>query len=199
MCPRLNIGCGPNNVVPGWLNIDNSPSIIVSKIPVLKRFVCAWPAGVKRVNITNGLPFAPNSLDYVYSSHTLEHLEAAKALFVLRECFRVLRPAGIVRIALPDLRRIVKDYLNDSDPLASHRFIERLVVKKTWRDIVHPGKSHEQMYDAASLLRWFELAGFTCAAVCNYQESRIPDIQQIELAERAHESLYVEAEKAIGR
>src|SRR5207302_349822 len=49
--------------------------------------------------------------DAVYGSHVLEHLEPEAAMRLLRECFRILKPGGIVRIVVPDLGVIVRLYL----------------------------------------------------------------------------------------
>ena len=109
---RLNLGCG-TNVAPGWINIDRSPGLILDRVRPLKsllhRFgavgdehMVDWPAGIKRLDVTRGLPFPTGSVDAIYSSHMLEHLYFNEAQFVLRECFRVLRDGGILRLALPD-------------------------------------------------------------------------------------------------
>lgn len=49
------------------------------------------------------LPFRDDSLDYVVSSHVLEH--AANTLAALLEWHRVLRDGGIVYLVVPDRRR----------------------------------------------------------------------------------------------
>ncbi|HVU35385.1 MAG TPA: class I SAM-dependent methyltransferase [Opitutaceae bacterium] len=49
------------------------------------------------------LPFHDNSLDYVASSHVLEHV--ANPVAALAEWYRVLRPGGIIYLVVPDRRR----------------------------------------------------------------------------------------------
>ena len=192
----VNIGCGME-APDGWYNIDNSPTILVSRVPVLQKWfgTPAWPRKVRRHNVLKGLPFSDGSVDFVYSSHTFEHFTYAQSIAVAKECFRVLKRCGILRIAVPDLEKIVRDYLSDSAVLASHRFVERLHLHHRWRDIVHPGANHSQMFDGRSLLTVFREAGFAEAHVRQFRESGIPEIERLELQSRSGESLYAEAVK----
>jgi predicted SAM-dependent methyltransferase len=112
---------------------------------------------------------------------------------VARECFRVLQKRGILRVAVPNLNIAVNEYLQDQDPLASHRFLRRLSLGRTFRDLVHPGANHSQMFDERSLVHLFREAGFPGPEVKTFLESGIDDIAAIELQERKHETLYVES------
>ncbi len=67
---------------------------------------------VEQHDITKGLPYEDNSFDGVYHSHVLEHLEPRDGEKLLDECFRVLRPNGVLRIVVPNLEQIVTLYLN---------------------------------------------------------------------------------------
>jgi hypothetical protein len=44
---KLNIGCGTSGI-EGWVNIDNSPSILLSRLPLGKRIFRTpdWPRDV---------------------------------------------------------------------------------------------------------------------------------------------------------
>jgi SAM-dependent methyltransferase len=57
------------------------------------------------------LPFRSNVFDAIYHSHLLEHLPKRYAPIFLRECFRVTKPGGVIRIVVPDLERIAQIYL----------------------------------------------------------------------------------------
>ena len=94
----LNVGCG-RCVHPDWLNVDLDP-----QHPL-----------VQRVNLLTGLPFEDGRFDAVYHSHVLEHLEPTAARRLIVECRRVLRPGGILRIAVPDLEQITRLYLETLD------------------------------------------------------------------------------------
>lgn len=90
----LNIGCGAH-YHPDWLNLDVSPV----------------DAKVLAVDITKGLPFASGFATVCYSSHVLEHLDKAGAANLIGECFRVLQSGGVVRLVLPDLEVLAREYL----------------------------------------------------------------------------------------
>ena len=192
----VNIGCGLT-APDGWYNIDNSPTIMLSRIPGLRRILHtpAWPRNVHRHNVLKGLPFADASVDFIYSSHTFEHFTYTQSLALSKECFRVLKREGILRIVVPDLDRLVRDYLADSAPLASHRFIERLLLGHTWQDLLHPGAHHNQMFDGRSLMAMLREAGFEDTQLSQFGESLIPNFLQVESKERQRESLYVEGKK----
>lgn len=94
----LNIGCG-NHYHADWVNLD----LISDSIDVTPH------------DITCGLPFVENSFDAVYHSHLLEHLNPNDGIVLLEQCYRVLKPGGIVRIVVPDLERIAMLYLETHD------------------------------------------------------------------------------------
>jgi predicted SAM-dependent methyltransferase len=191
---KINIGCGLSGA-SGWCNIDNSPTIPLSRLKLGRRLfrTPAWPKDVRRYDVKKGLPFADQSVSCIYSSHTFEHFSWAESLAVAHECFRVLRPGGVLRLVVPDLRLIAREYLRDSDPMASHHFVDRLLLGHTIHDLFHRGAHHSQMFDANSLIALLRQAGFEQPAVSNFMQSRIADITLIELEQRKHESLYMES------
>jgi SAM-dependent methyltransferase len=82
--PRhIELGCG-NNKRAGFFGIDVAPGPQVDLILDIQR---------------QPLPFRDDSVDYVYSSHTFEHLTGFP--FVLREIFRVCRHEATVEIWTP--------------------------------------------------------------------------------------------------
>jgi SAM-dependent methyltransferase len=89
----LNLGCG-RRIHPDWENVD---------------FTAA--PGVRAYDLRKGIPYPDDSFDVVYHSHLLEHFSKQSAPAFLRECFRILKPGGLIRIAVPDLERIVRAYL----------------------------------------------------------------------------------------
>jgi len=192
---KLNIGCGTSGI-EGWVNIDNSPSVLLSRLPLGRRIFHTpdWPHGVRRADVRKRIPFPDSSVSCIYSSHTFEHFTYEESRAVARECFRVLRPGGVLRIVVPDLGIMVRDYLADTaDPMASHRFVSRLLLTPNLRDLVHAGAHHKQMFDARSLAHMLRGVGFLAPELSTFGRSRIAEIAEIELETRRFESLYVEA------
>jgi predicted SAM-dependent methyltransferase len=92
----LNLGCGHHfSKRVEWTNID----FISEHKDVLSH------------NLLKGIPFPDSSFDVVYHSHVLEHFSKQDGVFLIKECYRVLKPNGIIRIAIPDLEQIVRQYL----------------------------------------------------------------------------------------
>jgi predicted SAM-dependent methyltransferase len=68
-------------------------------------------------SITDMSPVATASVDAVWSSHNLEHLQRHEVPLALAEFIRVLKPQGLLLLTLPDLRQVaqlvVEDRLED--------------------------------------------------------------------------------------
>ena len=92
----LNVGCGSHYSTKNeWTNID----------------FAAVGKEVIGHNLLKGIPFPDNHFDLVYHSHVLEHFSKQDGEKFIEECFRVIKPGGIIRIAIPDLERIARKYL----------------------------------------------------------------------------------------
>ena len=98
----LNIGCGATHH-PDWINLD----------------VSSLEPTVLHVDINKGLPFPSDFATICYSSHLLEHLNKDEALYFLVECRRVLTSGGTIRLVVPDLERIAREYLRLLDIVAA--------------------------------------------------------------------------------
>ncbi len=153
---------------------------------------------IQFANAATRIPCADGSVGAVYSSHMIEHLDRAEARAFLAEVRRVMRPGGIVRIAAPDLFQLVTDYLEtrdaDSFVAGSHMGLSRPAGLRGWLRWVAVGPRHHLwMYDGESLSRLLREAGFVDVAVVPAGVTRIAEPGQLDLRERAAESVYVEA------
>ena len=64
------------------------------------------------------IPEKDNSVELIYCSHTFEHLEVNSAVRFFSECYRILRPSGVMRFALPDIKNyfyIIECLQNQND------------------------------------------------------------------------------------
>jgi predicted SAM-dependent methyltransferase len=206
---RLHLGCG-STVVTGWENIDRSPGVALSRVdglrPVLRRLGlltdeqanAVFPKGIKRVDVSKGLPYHDGSVSFVYSSHMIEHMPRWQGLALVREIRRVLRSGGCLRFATPDLRAIVDGYIGGQRRLPTpadgfmkdigtyvQRPANRLSVASQ-RLFTAP---HQWLYDAESLTALFEEGGLIRVAARAFRDSELPDLALLE--EREH-SLFVE-------
>jgi predicted SAM-dependent methyltransferase len=93
----LNIGCGSYySMESTWTNLDFASN---------NEHVTAH-------NLLKGIPFSDNSFDFVYHSHVLEHFSKNDGERLIKECYRVLKPGGILRVAIPDLEGIARNYIS---------------------------------------------------------------------------------------
>lgn len=91
----INLGCG-NTFHSDWVNLD----LIVGVDEIIP------------YDIRQKLPYPDQFFDGCYSSHVLEHLKPSEADKFLGECWRILKPGGVIRIVVPDLEEIVRIYLS---------------------------------------------------------------------------------------
>lgn len=81
---KLHLGCGPR-YIPGFVHVDAQAAPHVGIVGPVER-----------------LPMDDNSASLIYASHVLEHFGRYAYKAVLKEWFRVLKPGGVLRIAVPD-------------------------------------------------------------------------------------------------
>ena len=96
----LNLG-GGNWYYPGWENIDYYQSSILVDYEIDFRE-------------KKSLPFSDNCVNAIFTSHVLEHLDDESLIFLLKECYRILKPKGILRISVPDMDKAMEAYKNNN-------------------------------------------------------------------------------------
>jgi SAM-dependent methyltransferase len=94
----LNLGCGSRYHLD-WINID----------------ISAHEPYVQSYDLRRGIPYPDNTFDLVYHSHLLEHFPRNEAHLFLKECQRVLKVGGVLRVVVPNLEEIARLYLQALD------------------------------------------------------------------------------------
>jgi predicted SAM-dependent methyltransferase len=188
---RVNVGCG-NRPVPGWVNLDVQPSSAVD----------FW-------DCRRGFPFSDNSVAAIYCEHVLEHFElASETPQFLRDAWRCLRPAGVIRIVVPDAGAYLRAYGGDWASLAAMRGLEP--TEQGWRDpwigetyqtqlqlinsVFRQRNEHRYAYDEETLTLVLHEAGFSRVIPQSFAVSIDREMAPDTEVRRA-ESLYVEAVK----
>lgn len=210
----VNLGCG-TRVHPEHLNIDFSMFARFRASPLLRplaplffrgerlaRFRALPPSMITH-DLSRGIPLPDASADAIYMSHFLETIDREVARSLLHEVHRVLRPAGIVRVAGSDLEQLCRAYLEhlaqcerDAAQIPRHdgwvaSIIELLVWGEALGSRGQPpvrrflenailgsardrGQTRRWMYDRMNLRAALEAAGLRDVVVTTHRESAIP-------------------------
>ncbi len=199
----INLGCGLT-VCKGWFNIDGSLNALVASLPKTLHPVMYKLTGAKRHfskleycrllgdhyfihhDLSRGIPLKNDIADYVFSSHFLEHLYREDALRLLKECYRVLKKGGLIRISVPDLEFAVSLYSSGQ----KKRMLEKYFFVEDNRS--HYAR-HKYMYDFELLSIILVDIGFQNIQKQGFQSGEMPDLAALD--NRPEDSLFIEARK----
>ena len=198
----VNFGCGPYPS-PDCINLDGSPTVLLAKLPLpasafgkRAEFVRVVREHRVQYGLATKLSFPPNSLDAFYTSHTLEHLPPRQCKLLLERVLVWLKPSGILRVALPDLKKLAAEYV--ADQIDANEFVARTHLAKgdlpPWVFVISHAR-HQHMYDSESFHTLLCSVGYQHVAASPFRESRIRDIESLDLDCRRWDSFYVEAVK----
>ena len=145
---KLHLGCGKRNLGKDWIHIDLANYLHID----YNQSIISLPQ------------FKDNSVDEIYSSHSLEYFDRQEAEICLKEWYRVLKQGGLLRLAVPDFEGIVKVYRKYKD--LEHRGILGPLFGKMegWFPVTMFNISnyiyHKTVYDFDSLKKLLESVGF---------------------------------------
>jgi predicted SAM-dependent methyltransferase len=91
---KLHLGCGAKRI-DGYINVDSRPTDAVDII-----------ADARVLE-----DFEEDSADVIYVCHVLEHFSRWEHMGALKRWYDILKPGGILRIAVPDFEKVVEHYL----------------------------------------------------------------------------------------
>ena len=188
---KLNIGCGPN-VFPfeGWINYDHADfseyldgmrasdaNAVADHQKSLVRFLQGEnDVRIHEHDLRDGFgQHADGSVDSVYIGQVIEHLNPMyEAPRLIQECYRILRPGGVLRITTPDLDVLISAYVDKDMSRFSDEFppfydgalpedqLSYILYgsagpESTWDHY----EGHMHMYNRASMSKLFHDAGFS--------------------------------------
>jgi len=137
-------------------------------------------------DLRRGVPAADNSLDLAYHSHMLEHLSYQDGIKFIRECFRALRPGGMMRVLVPDLELWIDAYSkNNNFFFEQYRryggidpdiYVTKAAV---FMGMLH-NHEHKCGYDFESLKWLVEFAGFVDVRRTLYADGEVENLADLE-------------------
>jgi predicted SAM-dependent methyltransferase len=179
----LHIGCG-RSYFDGWINIDNNSDNNIDKLDI-------------NFDLRMSLPIRDNSVDYIFNEHFLEHLTVEEGQRSLRDFLRILKPDGVMRIAMPDLRVAIDRYFDPNwknDP-AFKKFGLSYETRAEMINTSFRAWGHKWLYDAEELGRRLKESGGINIKQCNLRESDYAEL--IGLETRDESTLIMEVKKRI--
>lgn len=193
---RLNIGCGPNVLPTSWINYDRADfnsyikwlyEVVEGKLEIdlntyalnvirCLNFIKNGESVIfKQHDLRKGFSqHEDNSITSIYIGQVIEHLNPVfEASNLIKECYRMLKPGGTIRLSTPDLEILLNAYLhnemhkfsseqpslyNDVDPSMQLSYI---MFGACGQDCTLENyEGHMFMYSQTSMTKLLSLAGF---------------------------------------
>ena len=85
---KIQFGSG-NNMLDGWENTD-----------------------LPRTDVRKKLKYPDGSVDFIFHEHMIEHLDEVDGYNFMKECFRILKDGGVMRICCPSIDGFIHVYEN---------------------------------------------------------------------------------------
>lgn len=173
---KIHLGCGAVRLGE-WINVDLNSALVDIQL-----------------DLTQRMPFADESASYMFCEHFIEHLTRDQAVDFLRECLRVLKPGGVIRISTPNLRFLIAAYLNCDVGVWGD-----LWQPMTPCSMINEGMhswGHRYLYDSREIVLLLKEIGFGSVVFQRYRNSLHSDLVALE-SRPFHHELIVEATKAV--
>lgn len=142
---KVHVGCG-RNYIPGWTNVDIFSSV---KADVYADM--------------SALPFDRESIDCLYCCHCLEHAHRHMIIATLTHWRDLLKPGGILRLAVPNFAAVVEWY-NKTGNLDD-------VMGLLYAGQNHPKNFHTVTFDSNTLRRDLIRAGFNTVQYWDWRKT----------------------------
>ncbi len=189
---KVNLGSGPLKGQDGWLNIDSLEGADI------------------KADIAEGIPLKDGSVEMLYSSHFLEHLDYQQVCRSLIECHRVLVAGGTILLCLPNARKYIEScfsgemkrlvlsdgtkfeaplFLREGDLIYAAAMVQTGSPIDWVNYIAYSNGDHKYMFDEVNILAHLDMAGFSSSCLRAFDPA-------IDDQSRRTESLYAQASKS---
>lgn len=179
---KLNVGCG-TDYKEGWINIDNNSDENIERLDL-------------NFDLRNPLPFKDKSVDYIFNEHFIEHLTIEESQQAIKDFMRVLKPGGVMRIAMPNLEESIEIYADKN--WKKRGFIKEhgLQFVETPAELLNMSFrwwGHKWLYDWTELRRRLKQAGYRNVKRCQHSKSSHEHLRNLETRDMS--TLIVEVTK----
>ncbi len=157
---RLDLGCS-NSQKKGYIGID-----------LTKGSNLTW-------DLRWGIPFNSDSVESIKSDHFFEHLNIDDLLFVLSECYRVLKKGSELNFTVPHLDPYLNAYIDNdlkflkekiSDiPLKYNKIYNNPFDLIMW--LLYRNGEHKVFFDSKSIVAKLEHVGFKNIIIRKYNKN----------------------------
>lgn len=132
---KLHLGCFDRKI-HGFINIDIREDVEPDLVD-----------DVFKLN-----KFEKNSVDLIYACHVLEHADYSESELALARWYEILKPNGVLRLAVPDMEAHFAHYYYHKDI--------RLLHSTFWGSQKHPYDYHKNGWDFKKLQEDLKRVGF---------------------------------------
>jgi predicted SAM-dependent methyltransferase len=165
---NLQVG-GGYHTIDGWLNGD-------------------LIAGNIYLDATKPLQIPSESMDFIFAEQFIEHISLDENRKFMQECYRILKPNGVIRVSTPDLERLIQVYYDKNPRVSLYNAMERhrkqhnreLTTACHFLNDFFRLWGHRFIYDEETLKSLFMSAGFIRIKRCRFGESRYLDLKNRE-------------------
>ena len=179
----LNLGCGKDKF-ENWVNADMYKFYSVMKG---RNTFADW-----MLDATKPWNCPDNFWGGIYCSHIIEHIEHVDVFNLFLEAYRTLQKGKFIRVVVPDLSRYIEYYNGES----SEPEFQKYPYKALAISDLTQSYGHVSTWDETLLVDLLQELGFVNVRKMEYQQGSDENLlQDIHLAKRKWESLYVEAQK----
>ena len=168
---KVHLGCGPK-VMPGWVNVDHNPDFNPDLV----------------ADLNDPFPFESETVDFIHSEGCLCQFDLEAGYRFLAECFRILKPGGVMRLLTPDLKQLVRRYIQSVDQGDNalvelwNREVGIPLKTNTLAEVLNIGirNLHQFVYDEEILTLALQQCGFSVNQL-GYQQSGSAELRGLDV------------------